>query len=231
MKRFYRDVSLDQVEQGFVVTLDNRTIKTVAGKPQIVPGRALAEALAAEWDAQGDELDLTLFRFRDLTDFAIDIIGSERAAALDSLIAFADTDTLCYRADPDEALYRRQQEVWEPVLAGFEAREGVRLDRVSGIMHRSQPPASLDTLRARLATLDDFTLAGLQTVTSLAASLAIGITSLEPDADADHLWSAANLEETWQAELWGQDAEAEERMAKRRAEFGNAFDFIRLIAS
>lgn len=231
MKRFYRDVTIEQAEQGFAVTLDGRALKTAAGRPQTLPSRALANALAGEWDAQGEELDLSLFRFRDLADYAIDIIGPERSAALGKLIAFAQTDTLCYRADPAEALFRRQHEVWEPLLTWFEAREGVRLERVSGIMHRPQPPETLKKLRIRLNALDEFTLAGLHTVTSLAASLVIGMGALEPDADADLLWSAANLEELWQAELWGQDAEAKDRLAKRRREFGSGLEFIRHAAS
>lgn len=230
MKRFYREVSVEQLEQGFAVRLDTRAIKTPIGAQQIVPSRALAEALAAEWAAQGEELDLSLFRFRDLADYALDIIGTERDTALSKMLAFAETDTLCYRADPDEALYRRQQEIWEPLLTEFETREGIRLERVSGIMHRPQSAETLEILHKRLAALDDFTLAGLQTVTSLAASLSIGLLALETNAQADPLWAAANLEELWQAELWGQDDEAEARLAKRRAEFGHGFEFFRLVA-
>lgn len=230
MKRFYRDVSVAQLEQGFSVRLDGRPIKTAAGAPQIVPNRAMADALAAEWDAQGEELDLSLFRFRDFADYAIDIVGPERETALGKLLAFAETDTLCYRADPDEALYRRQLEMWEPLVAGFEAREDVRLERVSGIIHRAQPAETLAALRGRLAALDDFTLAGLQTCASLAASLCIGMSVLRPDADVDALWTAANLEELWQAELWGQDTEAEARLAQRHAEFRRGAEFMRLAA-
>lgn len=231
MKRFYRDVTVEQAGPGFAVRLDRRPIKTAAGLPQTLPNRPLADALAGEWDAQGEEMDLALFRFRDLADYAIDIIGIERSAALGKLIAFAETDTLCYRADPDEAVFRRQLEVWEPLLTDFEAREGIRLERVSGVLHRPQPPETLQKLHVRLNALDEFTLAGLHTVTSLAASLVIGMGALKPDADADLLWSAANLEELWQAELWGQDAEAQARLAKRRTEFGNGVEFIRLAAS
>jgi len=230
MKRFYRDVTVEPAGQGFAVRLDGRAIKTAAGEPQLLPSRALADALAREWDAQGEELNIALFRFRDLADYAIDIIGTERTAALGKLIAFAETDTLCYRADPEEALFRHQEEVWEPLLTGFEAREGIRMERVSGIMHRPQPPETLKKLRVRLNALDQFTLAGLHTVTSLAASLVIGMCALDPGADADLLWSAANLEELWQADLWGQDAETQDRLAKRRREFGNGVGFIRLAA-
>lgn len=230
MKRFYREVSTERLEHGFAVRLDDRPIRTAAGAPQIVPSCTMARALAAEWHMQGEELDLTLFRFRDLADYAIDIVGQERGAALDRLLAFAETDTLCYRADPEEALYRRQLEVWEPLLTAFEAAENVQLARVSGVIHRAQPEETLAALRVRLSALDDFTLAGLLTCASLAASLCIALAALQPEADIDALWNAANLEELWQAELWGQDSEAEHRFALRHAEFRRGAEFIRLIA-
>ncbi|MGB5779765.1 ATP12 family chaperone protein [Allopontixanthobacter sediminis] len=230
MKRFYRDVSVEPREHGFGVLLDGRPIKTAAGSPQTVPNRAMADALAAEWAAQGEELDLAKFRFRDLADYAIDIVGRERGTTLDKLLGFAETDTLCYRADPEQALYRRQLEMWEPLLTALEDAENVQLARVSGIIHRAQPAETLTVLRTRLAALDDFTVAGLLTCTSLAASLCIGLAALRPDADLDALWDAANLEELWQAGLWGKDAEAEARLAQRSAEFRRGAEFLRLAA-
>jgi chaperone required for assembly of F1-ATPase len=229
MKRFYREVAVEKVEGGWRVTLDGRAIKTALGAPQIVPTRALAEALAAEWSQQGEEIDPHTFPRRDMADYAIDIVRADRAAAIGKLMAFAETDTLCYRADPDEPLYRRQQEIWEPLVTALEAREGIRFDRVSGVIHRPQPQASLDALCARLGTLDDFTLAALQTMASLCASLCIALEALEANADAEALWSAAHLEEEWQAELWGRDAEAEARRDKRWLEFLEAFRFVRAL--
>lgn len=229
MKRFYREVAVEEAEGGWRVTLDGRAIKTALGVPQIVPTRALAEALAAEWSQQGEEIDPSTFPRRDMADYAIDVVRADRTAAVGKLMAFAETDTLCYRADPDEPLYRRQQEIWEPLVTALEGREGIRLDRVSGVIHRPQPQASLDALRARLGALDDFTLAALQTMASLCASLCIALEALQADADAETLWSAAHLEEDWQAELWGRDAEAEARREKRRAEFLEAFRFARVV--
>lgn len=229
MKRFYREVAIEEADGGWRVVLDGRAIKTALGAPQIVPSRALAEALAAEWSGQGEEIDPRTFPLRDMSDYAIDVVRADRAAAIGKLLAFAETDTLCYRADPDEPLYRRQQEVWEPLVTALEAREGIRLERVSGVIPRTQPQASLDALRARLGTFDDFALAALQTMASLGASLCVALGALEEDADPEALWSAAHLEEEWQAELWGRDAEAEARRDKRREEFLAAFRFARLL--
>ena len=231
MKRFYKTAAPAPTDTGWQVLLDGRGIKTAMGAPQVVPGQTLAHALAAEWAAQGEEIDPTGLVFRDLADYAIDVVRADRDAAIANLLRFAETDTLCYRADPEEALYRRQLEMWEPLLTALEDVEGVQLARVSGIIHRAQPVETLTVLRARLAALDDFTVAGLLTCTSLAASLCIGLAALRPDADLEALWDAANLEELWQAELWGQDTEAEARLAQRSAEFRRGAEFVRLAAS
>ena len=228
MKRFWRDVTVSETEGGWRVLLDGRPIRTPRGAAQTVPNAALAEAMADEWRAQGDEVDPALFRFRDLADYAIDVVATGRAALVEDLLAYGETDTLCYRADPDEPLYRRQIEVWEPLLAEFETREGVRLERVSGVLHRDQPEASMARLRARLNALDPFALAGVNTMAALAASLSVALSALNPDADLDQLWQAASLEELWQAELWGVDEQAEARRIRRSADFSAAAGFARL---
>ena len=230
MKRFYREVAVEPAGDGWRVALDGRAIKTARAAPQIVPTRALAEALAGEWARQGQEIDPAAFPMRDMADYAIDVVRTDRAGAIARLLAFAETDTLCYRADPDEPLYRRQREVWEPLVTALEARENIRLERISGVIHRAQPPEGLARLRERLESFDAFTLAALQTMASLTASLCVALAALEADADADALWAAANLEEEWQAELWGRDAEAEARLEKRGDDFLNAFRFVRLLA-
>lgn len=231
MKRFYSDVSIAEAEGAYSVRLDTRPIRTAGGKPQLIPTRALAEAVANEWSGQGEEIDPDRFRLRDLVDYAIDIVAPDRAATIAKLLAFGETDTLCYRADPEDALYRRQQMLWDPLLGEFEALHGIRLNRVSGIIHRPQPAEAVEGMSDILSTLDGFTLAGLHTLASLSASLIIGLCALVPGADPDQLWNAANLEELWQAELWGSDAEAETRLARRRQDFLCAFEFVRLLGS
>lgn len=231
MKRFWREVTVESAEHGWRVLLDGRAIRTPQGAAQVVPTQALAEAMAQEWRDQGDEVDPALFRFRDMADYAIDVAGPDRATLIRDLLAYAETDTLCYRADPDEPLYRRQHEEWEPLLSAFEAREGVRLERVSGVLHRAQPETTLARLRERLEGLDPFVLAGVNTMTALAASLCVALSALEPDADIDGLWRAASLEELWQAELWGVDEQAEARRIRRGSDFRAAAEFAALARS
>jgi len=228
MKRFYKQVARAQTDHGWRVELDGRPIKTALGHTQEVPTEALADVLAAEWEKQGEEINPALFHKRDLADFAIDIVTPDREGTNTKLVAFLETDTLCYRADPDEPLYRRQQEVWEPLLTKFEQREGIKLDRISGIMHRPQPETTLAALSPKLGALDPFALTALLTMTSLAASLAVGMSALEDGADIAALWNAANLEEDWQIEQWGEDHEAGAVRSKRKADFINAWEFLKL---
>lgn len=228
MKRFYREVTVAPAGEGWRVLLDGRGIKTAGGSEQIVPGSALADAMAAEWSGQGEEIDTSAFILRDLADYAIDIVAPARDAAIQGLLRYAETDTLCYRAEAGEALHERQLEVWEPLLAAAETRWDVHFNRIEGIMHRPQPRETLERMRAVLAAEGDFALSALNTLASLAASLVIGLAALAPDAEAETLWNAANLEEDWQAELWGKDAEAEARRERRFANFAAAMRFARL---
>lgn len=230
MKRFYREVTVAPDGDGWRVLLDGRGIKTAMGGQQVVPTRALAEAMAEEWAGQGEEIDTAAFMLRDLADYAIDIAATDRDSAIRGLLPYAETDTLCYRGDAGEALHERQMLVWEPLLLAAEARWDVHFTRVEGIIHRAQPPQTLQRLQAVLAAESDFSLAALNTLSSLAASLVVGLAALAPDADAEMLWNAANLEEDWQVELWGKDAEAEERRARRFATFTATMRFARLAA-
>ena len=228
MKRFYKEVAVEPAGNGWRVCLDGRGVRSQGGREQVVASRALAEALAAEWTGQGEELDAAAFFFRDLADYAIDVVAPNRAETIRGLLPFVETDTLCYRADEGEALHARQLDVWEPLLAAAERRWDIRFTRTSGILHRPQPAATLARMEAVLAAQGDFTLAALQTLASLAASVVVALAALAPGAVAEALWAAANLEEDWQAELWGQDAEAQARRARRFAQFAAAMRFAGL---
>jgi len=234
MKRFYKEVTVAPEAhgvpeaEGWRVLLDGRPVKTVSGKPQIVPTRALAEALAAEWDGQGPEIKPATLVLRDMADFAIDVVQGDPAAAVAALLPFGETDTLCYRADEGEALLERQCEVWDPLLDLAGQRWDVSFERISGIIHRPQPAATLARLQAVLAAQDAFSLAALRSLAGLSASLVIGLLALEDSHDAEELWNAANLEEDWQVELWGKDYEQQELRAKRHADFSAAMRFVRM---
>ncbi|MDE1467044.1 ATP12 family chaperone protein [Aurantiacibacter sp. D1-12] len=229
MKKFWKEVSIAEVEGGWQVTLDGRGIKTQRGAAQVVPTQEAAELLAEEWRAQGDEIDTKVFVFRDLADFAIDMVRPDIGGTVDKLLSYADTDTLCYRASPDEPLYQRQEEVWEPLVTAFEKRHGARMERVSGVVHRGHPEATMAALRDRLVGEDDFTLSALITLASLAASIVVALAILDEDGDTSTMFAAANVEEDWQAELWGWDAEAERTRKLQLEAFEKAAQFAKAV--
>jgi chaperone required for assembly of F1-ATPase len=227
MKRFWKDVTSAPVDGGWQVMLDSRAVKTQGGRAQIAPTPALADLLAEEWRAQGEDIDPKGFVYRDMADYAIDMVATGAEDLPAKLLAYAESDTLCYRADPDEPLYQRQRALWEPVVTACEARHGVTFQRVSGIIHRPQKPETLAALRRVLEAQNPFVLAGLFTLASISASLITALAALEADADAAHLFTTANAEEEWQAELWGWDWEAEDRRALRLDAFARAMAFVR----
>ena len=229
MKRFYEEVSVAEANGGWQVMLDGRGLKTVGGNPQIVPSQSLALALAREWDEQSEDLDVSRFKMRDTADYAIEHVAVKPAEVITKLLGYAETDTLCYRADPEEPLYNKQLEVWEPIVTRFEELESIKLVRVSGIMHRDQDAEALASLRERLGSFDPFELAGLEVLASLAASLVIALEVHRPGSDPEMLWRAASLGEEWQADLWGRDAQAEERRAERRSAFLTAAEWLLLL--
>lgn len=231
VKRFWTTAGVEPADGGWRITLDGKPIRTQGGQAQVVPNRALAEAMAEEWSRQGDKVAPDGFIFRDLADYASDHVRPDRAGTIAKLLRYAATDTLCHRADPDEPLYRRQRVLWDPLLADLEVRHGVRLEPVSGIVHRPQPEAAMARLRGLLEGQSDFVLAALHMLAPLAASLTIALAALEAGTDPAALFAAANCEEDWQAELWGWDLQAERDRAVRLAAFEAAARFAQLAGS
>lgn len=230
MKRFYATVNLRQREGGWQVLLESRAMKTPGGRAQTVPGKPLGEALAEEWRAQGETMDPRSFPLRDMVDYALDKVRPEPGAAVAAILPYADTDTLCYRAETGDSLRQRQDEAWDPILQALESRHGIRFMRTGGIVHEPQPEKTLAALQAHLATLDHLTLTAVQNMASIAGSLCVALAALEQAADIDALFAAGNLEEDWQAAQWGRDTDALARRDARLAAFRHAARLASLAA-
>ena len=229
MKRFYKSVSLGEVEGGYAVLLDGRTVKTPMRAELVVPGKALAEALVAEWDAQEDEIDphgMPLTRFANT---AIDRVWDEPGPVVDEIAGFGASDHLCYRADEPEDLIARQVAAWDPLIDWVEERFGTRPRVTAGIVHVEQPATLLAALREAVAACDPFQLSALHTIVTGTGSLILGLAHMEGRGSIEDIWAASRVDETWQAELWGVDAEATANAESRQALVRAAAHFLELL--
>ena len=225
-KRFWTSVASAPVEGGYAVQLDGRGVKTPAKAALVVPTSALADAIAAEWDAQEGTVDPRTMPFTRSANAAIDKVRIQHGEVADMLADYGDADLLCYRATTPEELMARQAAVWDPYLDWAEAQMGVRLVARSGVMHVPQDAAALATLRAATQALGDFEMAAFHDLVSMSGSLILGFCATQPDADSDAIWEASRLDELWQEEQWGPDDEATALAEVKRAAFVHAKRFF-----
>ncbi|GJD34167.1 hypothetical protein FMGBMHLM_1063 [Methylobacterium aerolatum] len=219
-QRFYKQAGYAPAEGGFRLTLDGRPANTPARSPLVLPSRELAEAVAAEWEAQATAIDPATMPLTRLANTAIDGVAARREAVADDLCAYAGTDLLAYRAAEPDRLVRAQAEAWDPILAWAHEALGARLILSEGVMHVSQPPQAVEALSRAVRAVDDpFRLTALHTLTTLTGSLIIALAVLHGHLPVAAAWEAAHVDETYQFAVWGGDEEAEARLATRRAEF------------
>lgn len=225
-KRFWKDAAVVEVDGGFTVELDGRRVKTPAKRPLTLPTRTMAEAVAAEWQAQDKQIDPRTMPVTKTANAAIDKVAVQKDEVVDMLAAYGDSDLLCYRADSPEELVARQAAEWDPMLAWAATTLGVSLRTRQGIMHQPQSPEALAELHRRTAALDAFQLAAFHDLVSLTGSLILGFAALEQALDPDEIWALSRLDENWQAEQWGRDDVAEEEAEIKRQAFLHACAMI-----
>jgi chaperone required for assembly of F1-ATPase len=219
-KRFYTKAEMTEEAGRFVLRLDGKRAMTPGKNPLAVPHRHLADTIGAEWEGQGESIDPASMPVTRLANSAIDGVASRLAEVKADVSAYAGTDLLYYRAGEPEGLVERQQRLWDPIIAGEEKRFGVRFVLVEGVMHVAQPEPTLSAVRAAIDRFDDpFQLAGLSLATSLTGSALIALALADGALDVDAAWTAAHVDEDWNIEKWGEDAEAMARRAKRLADF------------
>lgn len=220
-KRFYEKAGVEEVDGLFRVVLDGRPVRTPARALLAVPWRPVAEALAREWEAQGERIDPSRMPLTRIVNVALDGVASVADAVKDEIAAYAGSDLLAYRAEGPERLVQRQTAEWDPIVVHAERRLGVRLRLAEGVMPIEQDARLVPALRAALPD-NPFALAGLHTVTTLTGSALIALALLDGFLDARSAFAAANVDEDWNVELWGEDAEAASRRSYRWAEMDAA---------
>ncbi|BCI70715.1 ATP12 chaperone family protein [Sphingomonas sp. S17] len=223
MKRFWSEVTVDAER---VVRLDDRPVRTPGRTPLALPTPALAEAVAEEWRSVGETVDPRAMPLTGLANAAIDRIAADPVPFATGLARYAESDLLCYRADSPPELVARQDAVWNPLLDWARDRYDVHFALVTGIMHRPQPKATVERLSAAVAALDPFRLAALSPVVTITGSLVLALALLEGAADTNAIWTAAHVDEDFQAEQWGEDYLALEAREAKRREFDAAVRFL-----
>ncbi|MFD1341051.1 ATP12 family chaperone protein [Litorisediminicola beolgyonensis] len=227
-KRFWQETSVVDAEDGFEVRLDTRPVRTPAKQPLVLPSRALADAVAEEWQAQEERIDPRRMPVTRSANAAIDKVRPQQAEVAAMLSAYGDSDLLCYRAEGPAELVARQEAGWDPMLDWAAATFEARLEPRTGVMHAPQDPDALAKLAAAVARLDAFELAAFHDLVSLTGSLVLGLAA-ERGQDAETIWRLSRIDEEWQAELWGADDEATRVAEEKRTDFNHAVRFLTLL--
>jgi chaperone required for assembly of F1-ATPase len=231
-RRFYKLASIAAKAEGmgWLVLLDERVVKTPLRSELILPTEALAEAITAEWNAQNDNIDPSLMPLTKLANTALDGVCGRETEVVPDLLSFAGRDLICYRADHPEDLVKRQKAVWDPLLQWAREELGAPLVATSGIMPVEQPEESIAALRRFVERLGPFRLTALHSMTTLTGSAILPLAQVCGHVPIDACWNAAHIDEDFQIERWGEDAEARARRASRLSEMHSASKFFALSA-
>jgi chaperone required for assembly of F1-ATPase len=229
VKRFWKEASAEPADGGWAIALDGRPVRTPARAPQVVPTEGLAEAIAEEWRSVGEEVDPRAMPLTGLANAAIDRVAPERQAFADGLATYAQADLACYRSEWPPELVERQRGAWDALLAWARRRYDVDFMTTSGLMHVPQPQATIEQLAHAVGALDAFRLAGLSPLVTIGGSLIAALAVLEKAMSAEEAWTAVSVDERWQLEQWGADAEGETALENRRRDFMAAARFLDLL--
>lgn len=225
-KRFYKRAEATAEN---TVTLDGRAIKTPEKLPLILPARALAEAIAAEWQAQGEKIEPATMILTKLAKTAIDRVAPNRARIIAEMVDYAGSDLVCYRAGRPPDLVATQRAHWDPVLAWAEKALGAAFKPATGIAHVAQPQEALRAVRTHLEAKDSFALTAVHNVMTLTGSTLIAAMSAAGVLSPDDAWTAAHVDEDYQIAHWGWDSEAKAKRTLRQREFMACFRFLSLL--
>lgn len=226
MKRFWTEA---RAVDGRIL-LDGKPVRTPRRHMLEAPTSALAEAIAAEWDGVGEQLDPRALPLTGLANAAIDIVAADRAGFATALARYGETDLLAYRANSPAELVSAQAKAWDPLLRWARERYDVHVEVTNGVMHRPQPAATVARLAEAMASRSDFELAALSPIVSIGGSLISGLALAERAFRSEALWNAVNVDELWQEQLWGADDLALASRTARRAEWDAAARFLALSA-
>ena len=228
-KRFWTDVTVERLADGHTVLLDGRPLRTPAKAQLVVPTRALATYLATEWAAVDERVVPERMPATRAANAAIDKVRGQKAEVAHLVADYGDSDLICYRAEAPAALAVREAVAWDPLIDWAAQRYGARLEVRHGVMHTPQPAQALAALRGPVDAMSSFELTAFHDLVALSGSLVIGLAVIERYARDDDLWARSRIDEDWQAEQWGSDAEAQALADQRYRSFVDAVRFLRCL--
>ena len=226
--RVYKTVEVTETENGFGVALDGRALHTPGQSVLLTTVNALADAVAAEWDAQQEANDPASMPLTKLLNTTVDRIAPRRTEIVSELLQFVATDTLCYRAESPESLVERQSMIWQPVLDWFAATYGIVLSTGPGLMPVGQSTESVTHMDQVLSSRDDLALTAIQASAALTGSLVLALALVDQRLSGAEVFAIAQLDETWQMEQWGEDSEAIDRRSSLESDLLSVERFIAL---
>jgi len=231
MKRFYKETAVDAGDGGFRVLLDGRPMRTPAKAVLVVPTEPLAGAIADEWRAVPEkaEINVSHLGFTRLAATGLDRVADQRQRVIDDTAKYAASDLVCYRATDPPSLVQRQHELWQPLLDWLDEHYGARLVVTTGLTFVSQPADARATLRQAVAAHGDLALSALYNLTHIAGSLAIALALSEGRLSATDAFAAAQLDELYQIERWGEDPIATQRHQNIRRDLEAGTRFLALL--
>lgn len=229
MKRFWKLAEAQPAADQWAILIDGRAVKTPGKSDLVVPTRALAEAIADEWNEVEGDIDPRAMPLTGIANAAIDYVAPAPAPFAAGLARYAESDLACYRTETPTGLAERQRDEWDRLLAWARRRFDVDFAVTTGLTHVEQPAATVERLRHAVAVLDPFHLAGLSTLVTIGGSLVAALGVLEGASTPEEAWEAVTVDDRWQLEQWGSDAEAEAALENRRSDFMTAARFLRLL--
>jgi len=230
MKRFYKTADVVEAEGGFAVRLDGKPVRTPAKQALLLPSRALAEAIAEEWRAQGDTVDPRSLPLTRLCSIAIDLVEPRRDQVVAEIAKYAGTDLVCYRAEAPAELAARQHAAWQPLIDWVALRFDAPLAVTAGVLPVAQAEDTLRAFERAIAAYDTPRLAALHLATAACGSLVVALALVEGEIDAEAAFAASELDESFEIEQWGEDSEQTRRRTGLKADIALARRFVELLA-
>lgn len=228
-KRFYKKVTVVDHEGRHGVALDGRKAKTQARNVLAASTPALAEAVAAEWEMQGEHIDRVTMPLTAMLSAALDGGEEDLESWREEIVKYIGSDLVCYRADAPASLAERQAEIWDPYIEFMRREFGAILVTTAGIMAVPQADASLSAVRGALSKETPETLFGLQIATAIAGSAVLALALWKGEEKAEAVFEASRVDERFQEEKWGVDEEAKAREERLRADFLKVAEFLALL--